>query len=272
MKILASPPFDPARASFQTHLNYAKRMGHILSGSRITVTAMEGVRVIHNEKNKFRKLYDVTRKSIEKDVELAREDSAFAVIAAPWFPVKCYYALYYLESILIHLLDGSTSGFLKGGHTAIRKKFYANLVTGSIVLSAPGVSRICMLEEVQRIPAIESGRNARSSFWKEEACSDSILKKLADYKLHDAKLGRKWNLHTRAHQIEKAEFIARERIALLDFFYWYRIKANYRDLDYIDFENGITADEVRDYMEAYNVAYEGYRSLLISQIDRIGAH
>jgi hypothetical protein len=89
--------------------------------------------------------------------------------------------------------------------------------------------------------------------------------------LHDAKLGRRWNLHIRAHRDDRDEFVASERIALLDFFYWYRIKANYRDLDYIDFENGITADQVLGYMEAYNAAYEGYRSLVMSKIDEVSA-
>src|SRR3989344_448867 len=267
MEIPASPPLDTARASFRTHLNYARRIGHLLSGCSITVTPMDGARVVHADVKRFRKLYHVTNKSIEKDIELSREDSEFAVIATPWFPVKCYYALYYLESILVHLLDGTTAGFLKGGHTGIRKRIYDDLVTGAIVLSIPDLSRICMLEEVQKMPAIDSGRNARSTFWNEEACTESILKKLLEYKLHDAKLGRKWNLHTRVDRDDRNAYIASERLALLDFFYWYRIKANYRDLDYIDFENGITPDEVRGYMEAYNVAYERYRSLLISQID-----
>ena len=65
------------------------------------------------EIERFRNLYDLTQKSIKKDIELSRGDSAFAVIATPWFRVKCYYALYYLESILVHLIDGSSSGFGK---------------------------------------------------------------------------------------------------------------------------------------------------------------
>jgi len=49
----------------------------------------------------------------------------------------------------------------------------------------------------------------------------------------------------------------------------YRIKANYRDLDYIDFENGITETEVLEYLETYNKVFEYYRIQLIRQITKL---
>ena len=90
-----------------------------------------------------------------------------------------------------------------------------------------------------------------------------------DYKLHDAKIGRKWNLHTKKHQDEQKLFVGAERLMIADFFFWYRIKANYRDLDYIDFENGITETEVLEYLETYNKVFEYYRIQLIRQITKL---
>jgi hypothetical protein len=91
-----------------------------------------------------------------------------------------------------------------------------------------------------------------------------MLKKLAEYKLHDAKMGKGWNFYKPSHRIERDAFTSREFVTPVDFFYWYRIKSNYRDLDYIDFENGIPTEDVLAYMEAYHGAYDRYRSLLLA--------
>jgi hypothetical protein len=260
-------PLDSSKASFRTHLNYIKCLEKLLFSSTLSVSRIGTITKRNVEITRFQKLYKVTLKSIRKDIELAREDSAFAVIAAPWFPVKCYYALYYLESVLTHLLDGSTQGFGKGGHAGIRKKIYSLVDTGALVFSTTDLNRVYGLTQIQTLPAINAGQNARSDYWQKTDCINSIVKKLMDYKLHDAKLGRKWNLHTKKHRDEQKLFIGTERLMVTDFFFWYRIKANYRDLDYIDFENGITESEVLEYIETYNKAFDSYRVQLIKQIN-----
>lgn len=263
--------FDPARASFETHLNYIKRLSHHLSTCTLT-TVRNGTPAIRAaEVARFKKLYTLTNKSIKKDLELSREDPAFAVIAAPWFPVKCYYAIYYLESLVCHLMDGSTVGFGKGGHTGIRRKIASGISANSISFSETAIGTNHVLSTVLQLPAINPGRNTRSNFWSEDECTNCVLKKLVEYKLHDAKVGKKWNLLRPRDRAEKADFITREEINLTDFFYWYRIKANYKDFDYIDFENGITEQEVLSYLENYYQAYFSYKNLLIENINRLTA-
>lgn len=249
--------------AFLTHLNYIKRMKSLFNGCTLTVCFRGGARPT-SEMNRFWKLYKLTLKSIEKDIELAQEDSVFAVIAAPWFPVKCYYALYYLESILMYLIDGDPVGFRNGGHTGIRKKFYTLINTDAIAFSDTGLNHVYSLTQIRDLPAIAPGRNTSESYWQKQECTDSIAKKLMEYKLHDA--GRKWNLRTKKGQGEKKQFIDTGSLMLTDLFYWYRIKANYRDLDYIDFENGISEHEVLKYMRVYYDAFESYRLLLSGEI------
>ena len=264
---IRTTPLDSSKASFRTHLNYIKCLEKLLSNSTLSVFPMGIFTKRTTEISRFHKLFKVTLKSIKKDIELAREDSAFAVIATPWFPVKCYYALYYLESILTHLLDGSVQGFGKGGHAGIRKKIYSLVDTGAIVFSVSELNRIYDLTQIRAFPAINSGQNARFDYWQKTDCVNSVAKKLMEYKLHDAKIGRKWNLHLKKHQEDQKEFIKNEHLMIADFFFWYRIKANYRDLDYIDFENGITESEVLEYVETYNKAFEHYRIQLMRQIN-----
>src|SRR3990167_1415408 len=169
---IRATPLDFAKASFRTHLNYIKCLEKLFASSTLSVSRT-GIFTKRNvEITRFRKLYKVTLKSIEKDIELAREDPAFAVIAAPWFPVKCYYALYYLESILTHFIDGTLIGFTRGGHKGIRTKMATHLGNGMVVFNSPDLNRVPSLQEVQALPAIISGRNARAGFWRETECTD----------------------------------------------------------------------------------------------------
>jgi hypothetical protein len=200
---------------------------------------------------------------------LAESDPAFAVIAAPWFGVKCYYSLYYQESILAHIIDGTLSGFTKGGHGAIRKKMTQLIATSALTFSDAEINIIRQLSDICRYPRIPSGRNTSSSYWKDPSCTQSIARKLSEYMLHDRKISEKWNLHRKKDQQEKAKYIDDSKLTLTDFFYWYRIKANYRDLDYIDFEKGISETEVSEYMSTYNRAYIAYHRMLTLKIATI---
>jgi len=254
------------KGPFETHLNYIKCLERLLAGAVITVSQSGTNQKKEVEIKKFRKLADVTFRSIKKDIELAREDAAFASIAAPWFPVKCYYALYYLESVLCHLVDGSTEGFGKGGHAGIRKRIAALVSSKNIVLPT-SLNRAIPLSEIETYHNISPGMNTRSTFWKEDLCIESLSKKLLEYKLADAKIVEKWNLHTEQGRQNKRNYISSKTLMLLDFFLWYRLKANYKDIDYIDFEKGVTEAEALEYLESYYKAFSHYYDALFKQIN-----
>lgn len=260
-------PLDSPSASFRTHLNYVKCLEHLLSDSTLTSRPLGKSKIDHGKYNQFRKLYKITLKSIEKDIELAKEDISFAIIAAPWFPVKCYYALYYLESILIHLVNGNTTGFTKGGHKGVRKAIGILLENKTIAFTQKDLSAVYALKQVGMFPPILPGRNARSTYWAEAVCINSVLKKMMEYKLHDAPI--KWNLRTKKGKDEKELFLTREKLTIVDFFYWYRIKANYRDLDYIDFESGVSEEQVFEYIMCYYNAFDKYRNQLVENINSL---
>lgn len=259
-------PLDSSKASFRTHLNYIKCIERLFSSCELTATRVGTVKRIDNEISRFRKLYKVTLKSIKKDIEFAREDSEFAVIVAPWFPVKCYYSLYYLESILVHLINGSNAGFAKGGHTQIRRQIYDLVAHNFIIFSQPELNSLYLLKDISNLPSIRSGQNTCHDFWQKKECLDSVAKKLLDYKLHDKIIEKNWDLRRKKHRDEKEQYINKKQLMLIDFFYWYRIKANYRDLDYIDFEGGIDFIEVLEYLETYYRAFDFYRSCLAKQV------
>src|SRR3989338_9332486 len=145
MLIVRTYPLQFTKASFRTHLNYIKCVEKLFSICSMSATKNGTFIKSNAEISRFKKLYEVTLKSIRKDIELAQEDSDFAVIIAPWFPVKCYYALYYLETILINLVDGSMHGFGKGGHTGVRKRMYSLVSSGNVIFSQQELNTVYSL-------------------------------------------------------------------------------------------------------------------------------
>ncbi|MFY9287176.1 MAG: hypothetical protein WAO98_01615 [Alphaproteobacteria bacterium] len=260
---------ESVRASFRTHLNYIKCIEKLLLTSKFFAKQIGSPIKSEFGIRRFKKLNKITVKSIERDIELAREDPEFGMIIAPWFPVKCYYALYYFESILINLIDGDMAGFRHGGHGAVRKKICNLVSTKNIYFDEATLDMVYSLSRISSMPPINPGQNTKNSYWSEVQCGDSVAKKLFDYKLYDRKINKKWNLYSPKDRAEKKDFIKTERLMLIDFFYWYRIKANYRDFDYIDFENGITPAETLQYLESYFNAFRLYSAGLMQQIERL---
>jgi hypothetical protein len=265
----AIAPSESSRASFRTHFNYIKCIEHLLSKAVLSASITNAPTVREDEIHRFRRLAKLTKASIEKDVELVHEDTEFALIAAPWLPVKCYYHLYYLESMLVHLIDGTSWGFSKGGHTGIRRKLSSLFQASTLSFTNNDLNQVHALADVQRIPRIRPGQNARHDYWSDPECPRSVARKLAEYKLRDAKASKGWNLRTRKGKAALAEFVNREKLMILDFFYWYRIKANYRDLDYIDFEYGVSKEEVLEYIQSYSKAYQHYRRQLSTVLNSL---
>ena len=120
---------------FTTHHNYIKRLDLLFKDCQLTVSKFKAQELSLNDINSFKKLYSVTLKSIQKDIELSKENNTFSIIAAPWFPVKCYYAIYYLESIFIYLIDSKRIGFGKKGHQGVRKQIAQFANTGVLKFS-----------------------------------------------------------------------------------------------------------------------------------------
>jgi hypothetical protein len=265
---------DPIEVSFRTHLNYIKCIDKLLSSSQFSIQKdidQEHIRLVRNDNrtNKFKRLNNTTFKSIKKDLELAQANPEFSIIIAPWFPVKCYYALYYLESILIYLISNNLGGFSKGGHSKVRKEIYSSISRGDILFNQSNLNIIYKLKQIEGMAPIISGSNNRGDYWESSECIESVAKILMRYKMEDAKLGRKWNLRKPKYRLEKEQFISQNKLALIDLFYWYRIKANYRELDYMDIENGADDTDILNYIKIYYNAFSNYNNGLDEQINLI---
>jgi hypothetical protein len=176
-------------------------------------------------------------KQINQTHEYARACSA-------WVAIKGYYLLFYLETI-IHALIAADNTHLKASHDMTRK-FMRN-ICGSSALSANFTSLTTVLNHGECVTTgITGGANLIGKL-DDDIRYRQIMKKLKEYSKEEFK--RKNNMQRLAGV--KADAFNQQKICLLDFFYWYRIKSNYRDLEFIVGESTSSKD-LLDYYRMYN--------------------
>lgn len=258
-----------APVMLKTHYNYIKCIGMQISGISIAISSTPTVKLDPAKILLFENLAKLTRQSIRDEIEMCSRQQEYSQVAAPWIPVKCYYRIYYLESVFIYLLTGSQVGFSHGGHAGIRKAMRNEINTGNITFSNPEYGKNVLLKDA-RLHSLTSGANLSDLFYSTPDCLKSVRKKLSEYmELHFKEQNRISNYRTSVNRALRDTFFDRTQVNLTDFFYWMRIKANYKDVDYLDFDNDISPNDAFVYIREYAAAQDIYAFALEKAITHL---
>lgn len=254
---------------FTTHLNYIRCMDNILDGISIQLTPTSTITLDKKRLAKFEKLAVLTSRSIKNELLACHAEPEYAAVVAPWIPVKCYYLTYYLESVCIHLNAGTMRMFKHGGHTYVRNAINNYLSKGLITTTQEQIEKLVPIGAALK-HKIQSGTNIRSRYYLSEECVKSVRSKIADY------IERQWKesqnikgYYSKESKLKRDQYYQQRHISLLEFFMQMRLKANYKDIDYLDFENVITPKEAVFYVETYINAADKYAKALSSEITRL---
>ena len=264
MDFTAASKFGYAK-DYHTHLNYAHCMVGMMHDVAIAIPVNKSVRVSVSDVKRFIKLSNLTKTSIEGEITSCHTEPDYVQIVAPWFAVKCYYRAYYLESALIHLSSGSMEPFKNGGHHYVRKTIRTFCKAGYIT------STLRHAEVVEKYTSalthkIVSGTNIKQDYYLSEDCVKSVRSKLARYSVeHWKRNSTHKNFRPLIARKELADYISKNEVCLFDFFYQMRIKANYRDADFLDFDK-IESNEGITYIEQLKKATDKYCRALESAI------
>jgi hypothetical protein len=259
---------ESSRSMFRTHYNYAKSMARTLDQIQIHTTLRTTTQLDQNKIRQFWKLAKITHRGITSELDACSEESVYSQVVAPWMPVKCYYRIYYLESIMIYLLNGNVAGFSNGGHTRVRSAIKSLIENGQISFSNPKVAQAVTMTSA-KTHTISSGANLSPTYFQTDDCILSIRKKVADYVEHNWKTVNQINYRLASHRSRRYAFFDLTEVNLTDYFYWMRIKANYRDVDFLDFEQDVTEQDAYNYILQYAVAHESYANALETFINEL---
>jgi len=219
---------------FVTHLNYVSCLNKISEGLSIGCNINFKKRLKHdNQLAKKLTLIELTRKNLEEEYKVISTNPDYAEICVPWVSVKAYYLLFNLLLIIKYLLSGDSTSFISS-HQKMLKDLKEYIKKKTICFNNDLVNEVHKAKDIQKIRFV-SGCNVKIIDIDLNQRFQQILKKLLTYKIEDfQRKNHITNFKTKKDRAERDKFIEASDINICEFFYWYRVKANYRDLEFLD--------------------------------------
>lgn len=248
-----------------THLNYVKYLWSNTKSLRLTYKNTIGKNSSLKRKDfKDRvNLIKLTYKSLNEEAKQVEGLHEYARACSAWIAIKSYYLLFYLETILLSLI--LTQNKLKASHGEVRKLIKNLGRDGSLKASFVQLSVVITHAECEK-SGVKSGANLRGQLSDADRYKQ-LMKKLREYSQEEYKRSNKLKRMTKLHS---ANF-SKQKISLADFFYWYRIKSNYRDLEFIAGDEAKMSD-LYDFYRMYNQAVINVSKAYVRLINEVYAN
>ncbi len=214
------------------------------------------------------KLINLTFENIIEEYKKIRSFQEYAIICSSWIPVKSYYLIFNLLLVLGYMLSGDERYFRKG-HKKVFAEFKRQLELKNSSFDKP-IFNCCV--NANRILSwqIPKSENLKKINVDRRKRIKQIIKILYRYAKEDYK--NKNNIK-RLSGKKLIDFNNCTSIGLFDFFYWYRIKANYRDMEFID--EGVPIIDFFNFYKNYflltiNFSYAFKKQINIIAVNRLG--
>ncbi len=230
--------------SFKTHLKYISFLSDKSTNLQITTNLSGLKKIIKNDflsKNikKRIKLIKTLKKNIENEWCELKKNKEFSNLFNTWILTKIYYNLFHMKTIICVLYSGEEN-HLNLSHTGTIDKIFKKFVFSEDLFN---------IEK-----KISEALNYK--YKNEQDRTNSILKKIANYKLDYFQINEKIkNFRTDKNKNKKNEFLNDNFVKMENFFYWYRIKNNYREVHFLEEENNID-----NHYEFYKHVYILYKN------------
>ena len=219
---------------FVTHHNYVMHLKALARNLSIdTSLKFKEKFILPKEINKKLSLLRLTLKGIENESDVISENPEYSIICVSWISVKSYYLLFNMLCTLKLLINCDKKAF-SCSHFNIINTFKGYLKRRELFFNNNEFNNIYKAEDILKWKA-KSGANIKRNSPDYAERFNQILKKLVNYKLEEFQRQKKIpNFRNKTDRKKKEDFISKTDINLCEFFYWYRIKANYRDLEFLD--------------------------------------
>ena len=255
---------------FITHLNYVSFMQLVSKNMKLSCN-LSIQNQIQESRNLAKKtnLLNLTMKSIKGEYNTIMENPDYAELCVSWISVKSYYIIYNLLLILEYLISGSESAF-GFSHKKVINSFKNRLEENEISFNKKilNANFQCLKIFNQRA---KPGSNIKIVGVDLRERSLQVLKKLVDYKLEDFKRENKIkNFRSKVNRQKRQRFLDNNTVNICEFFYWYRIKANYRDLEFLnkDISNYKFKEFYQNYFELTCIFFNSFKTL-INELSKI---
>lgn len=247
------PSFD-----FRTHQNYLKFLSTVSDqlSCNLNKTYRNQLPTSRTLNNKLG-LLNLTLESIEMEVNMAHTNSSYAKLLSIWLPVKGYYVIYHLMCVIQYLDSGNLTD-LNASHIGSLKALTRMIKATEISFSWPHFNWIESGNSLTTIK-IRTGANISNLTNNHDQRCIQILKIIHRYKTEHLRRECKGAIRTKKDK-DKRTLLNQNPINVFELLYWYRIRANYKDLDIIE----------ENLMDSFYVTYvDSYYSFLINYVNAL---
>jgi len=241
---IATGPFE--HPDFVTHANYLRFLKNHSSKLKLNCNLKITKQMSYDKRASQKvKLIELTLENLKEEKSNIDKYPDYAVVCVSWVPVKSYYLIFNML-VLLQYLKSTSNTYLTITHSGLFDSFREALEKKEFTFNNDYFNQTYQVEEIWKwkIPKWE---NVKRNSADEELRYKQIMKKLALYGAEDFKRNKRIK---RLIGENKVQF-SKNKINLCEFLYWYRIKANYRDMEFID--KGVP---VNDFVDFYNDYFE----------------
>jgi len=244
------------RVDFKVHFIYARRLVKLSSGlslkCNIKPLLAPGKLKTKRVENKLR-LIKLTKKSLEDELNIVKIDKEYSTASALWLPIKTYYLLYHLLSVIDYILTGKINS-LNIEHGLYSSIFSERLREKKFQFSEKKFNDVFTAEEAFNFKS-ESGEILSHSV-TDDTIYKLVMKKTANYKKENHQLRAKIDLRTKKGREKMNKYLSNKfSVSIFDFFYLMRIKSSYRGFNFID---DMPATETKKYFKEYYTLSENF--------------
>ena len=247
--------------SFQTHFNYVKCMSEITNGLEICCNKNIKVKnpCLSQDVNFIKKinLIKPLKKTIDLEYDVVNDLKELALPGGFWIPTKAYYLLFHMSCIISVLRNGDIN-CLNPEHIKVHNNLKTELINNKLKFNYDKFNKVYSYQEILDLER-ESGYNLKNNFDNEKMIN-FILNKIINYKKEFIKRTKNVKDFRSKKGKEEIRKIKNMKFTLIEFIYFYRIKTNYSDIDFLD--NDIELEDLYNfYLNYYNLTNNIYLAL-----------
>ncbi|MFA6016465.1 MAG: hypothetical protein WC744_00010 [Patescibacteria group bacterium] len=253
--------YETIDPSFLTHENYIEFIRMKSKNLEIKVSCNIRSKISESPllKSKTR-LSFLTMENLEKEMEIIEELKDYAVVCSSWIPVKSYYLFFNLSLILEYLISGDGNVLKQESHQGLLNKLKNRIISKELIFSESCFNQVYTAAEIDQWK-FEPGNNLRTVLQIDR--DKQIVKKLLNYSKEEFRRRNKRTISGK----NKSLFYNHTKISLIGFFYWYRIKVNYRDLEFLD--SKVNESLFYEYYKNYYLASKRFYTAFVREINRL---
>jgi hypothetical protein len=222
------------RKRFLTHLHYLEFLNTIPEDLKLSCNLSINHRIpCLPEIKKKTSLIKLTSKSLIYEQKLVHENEDYALMCVPWVAVKTYYLLFHQLLVLNYLITKDSKIFYSS-HRNLLTWFNLNISNKSFEFSFKPLNNSYPITDALAFVS-SVGANLKETNFSIHERFHQVLKKIANYKISEfKKFNRIEKVSKKSDQDLIKNFATTNSVYIFDFFWLYRIKSNYQDLDFLE--------------------------------------